>query len=144
MALLPISSVETFHCIKGYDMGKVFKSVGKAIGNMVEGAVGTVTSVASGDFKGAVGNWEKLATFGTVDTTGEGKGVLANSKTFQTQENILEEEMEKIGDSSAAMLEQEKKITRKQRANLFSTSGGAVGEQVGYTGSQNRASLFGN
>lgn len=140
MAFLPTSDVETFLCIKEYDMGKVFKSVGKAIGNMAEGVVGTVTSVASGDLKGAVGNWEKFATFGTVDTTGGGKGVLANSKTFQTQENMLEEEMKKIGDSSAAMLEN----ARKQRANLFSTSGGAVGEQVGYTGSQNRASLFGN
>ena len=144
MAFLQTSDVETFLCIRGNTMGKVFKSVGKAIGNMAEGVVGTVTSVASGDLKGAIGNWEKFATFGTVDTTGEGKGVLANSKTFQTQENMLEEEMKKIGDSSAAMLENEKKITRKQRANLFSTSGGAMGEQVGYTGSQNRASLFGN
>lgn len=121
-------------------MGKVFKSVG----NMLEGAAGTVTSLASGDLKGAYGNWLKFVSVGTADTTGEGKGTLVSSKTFQTKENMLEEEMKKIGDSSAAMLEEERKTTRKQRANLFSTSGGAMGEQVGYTGSQNRASLFGN
>lgn len=140
MAFLPISDVETFLCIKGYDMG----SIKKAAKNFVKGVVGIPTSVVKGDVPGLVGNWERIASFGTWDPTGEGEGAFVNDKTFKSQQSITDE-LNKLGDSSAAnMLEYEKKTTRKQRANLFSTSGGAMGEQVGYTGSQNRASLFGN
>ena len=127
-----------------FKIGKVFKGVTKAVGNIFSGAVGTVTSIAKGDVSGAVGNWEKAASFGLWDPTGKGKGVVANSGTFKSQEAIMDE-MNKLGDSSAYNnLEQEQQTKRKQRANLFSTSGGAAGEQVGYTGSQNRSSLFGN
>ena len=41
-------------------------------------------------------------------------------------------------------LKREKEYEKRKRSSLFETKGGAAGERVGYTGSENRGSIFGN
>ena len=42
------------------------------------------------------------------------------------------------------LLQREKEYEKRKRSSLFETKGGAAGERVGYTGSENRGSIFGN
>ena len=42
------------------------------------------------------------------------------------------------------LLQREKEYEKRKRPSLFETKGGAAGERVGYTGSENRGSIFGN
>lgn len=42
------------------------------------------------------------------------------------------------------LLKREKEYEKRKRSSLFETKGGAAGERVGYTGSENRGSIFGN
>ena len=43
-----------------------------------------------------------------------------------------------------ALMKREADYEKRKRSSLFHTKGGAAGERVGYTGSENRGSVFGN
>jgi hypothetical protein len=49
-------------------------------------------------------------------------------------------------DNSAEveLMKREAEYNKRKRSSLFETKGGAAGERVGYTGSENRGSIFGN
>lgn len=42
------------------------------------------------------------------------------------------------------LMRREAEYNKRKRSSLFETKGGAAGERVGYTGSENRGSIFGN
>lgn len=66
---------------------------------------------------------------------GAASGVASGTKV-KTPKVENTEEME--------LLQREKEYEKRKRSSLFETKGGAAGERVGYTGSENRGSIFGN
>lgn len=66
---------------------------------------------------------------------GAASGVASGTKV-KTPKVENTEEME--------LLQREKDYEKRKRSSLFETKGGAAGERVGYTGSENRGSIFGN
>lgn len=66
----------------------------------------------------------------------------ASTSLSQQKEDVT---MPSIDNSAETeMLKREKDYEKRKRSSLFETKGGAAGERVGYTGSENRGSIFGN
>ena len=214
MAFLQILDVETFLCIKGIQMGKVWKSikgvvkkaapvVGAIAGNALLPGIGGAMagaflgSVAAGNntrqhlfSAGAAGigagvagaaasaGTQAAAQTGTqaaTQTTTQAATQAATQSATQTATQATFTESAKqlaskyateitIGSAAATgaaagtkvkapkvdnsaeiqALKEEKEYNARKRSSLFATKGGAAGEQVGYTGSVNRGSIFGN
>lgn len=210
MAFLPILDVETFLCIKGYDMGKVWKSIkgvvkkaapviGAVAGNAILPGIG---GAMAGAFLGSVaaGNNTRQHLF-SAGAAGIGAGVAGAGSTAATQtasqtaaqagsqavtqaatqsttqtatqatfSEAVKQTAVKYGtqlkiagatsaglsagtkvkapsiDNSAEveLMKRDAEYNKRKRSSLFETKGGAAGERVGYTGSENRGSIFGN
>ena len=218
MAFLLISDVETFLCIKGIQMGKVWKSikgvvkkaapvVGAIAGNAILPGIGGAMagaflgSVAAGNntrqhlfSAGAAGIGAGIAGAGSAAAAQTGSQAAAQTAsqtaaqagsqaatqaatqsatqtaTQATFSEAVKQTAVKYGtqlkiagatatgtamgtkvktpsiDNSAEveLMKRDAEYNKRKRSSLFETKGGAAGERVGYTGSENRGSIFGN
>lgn len=98
-----------------------------------EAAKKTFTEAAKGVVKDAAA---KYGTQAAIATSTAAAGAMNKSQdiTMPSVDNSEETEM----------LKREKEYEKRKRSSLFETKGGAAGERVGYTGSENRGSIFGN
>lgn len=214
MAFLPISDVETFLCIKGYDMGKVWKSVkkvfkkaapvvGAVAGNAIlpgiggamagaflgsvmagnntrqhlfsAGAAGIGAGVAGAGASTAAQTGSQAATQTASQTAAQAgsQAVTQSATQTATQATFSEAAKQtavkygtqlKIASATSAglsagtkvkapridnseeieLMKRDAEYNKRKRSSLFETKGGAAGERVGYTGSENRGSIFGN
>ena len=205
MAFLLISDVETFLCIKGIQMGKVWKSikgvvkkaapvVGAIAGNAILPGIGGAMagaflgSVAAGNntrqhlfSAGAAGAQtgsqaaaqtasQTAAQAGSQAATQAATQSATQTATQATFSEAVKQTAVKYGtqlkiagatatgtamgtkvktpsiDNSAEveLMKRDAEYNKRKRSSLFETKGGAAGERVGYTGSENRGSIFGN
>lgn len=66
----------------------------------------------------------------------------ASATMSQQKEDVTMPSVDNSAETE--MLRREKEYEKRKRSSLFETKGGAAGERVGYTGSENRGSIFGN
>ena len=92
-----------------------------------EATKATFTEVA----KQTVAKYGTEIAIGTAANTGVALGTKVKTPKVDNSEEV-------------ELMKREKEYEKRKRSSLFETKGGAAGERVGYTGSENRGSIFGN
>jgi hypothetical protein len=81
--------------------------------------------------KQTVAKYGTEIAIGTAANTGVALGTKVKTPKVDNSEEV-------------ELMKREKEYEKRKRSSLFETKGGAAGERVGYTGSENRGSIFGN
>ena len=107
------------------EVKSVGKSVKKATKSFVSAPFNAVSAASRGDIMGVIGSAASIASLGTINMNNNAAG--------------------SVDDSGIDTLSQEQEEIKNRRQRLFSTSGGASGQEVLSVGTPaGRGTLFGN
>lgn len=113
----------------GLNVGKAVKSVGKSVKkatkSFVSAPFNAARAASRGDIMGVIGSAASIASMGTININNNAAG--------------------SVDDSGVDILSQEQEDLKNRRQRLFSTAGGASGQEVLSVGAPaGRGTLFGN